>query len=53
MKYDPIMCMMVDDKKVKVKDAQVNEYEIHYTLPGNKQVMVGSGKGQKRNRSYF
>lgn len=44
MKYDPIMCMMVPDT-VSIKDSAVNEYEIHYTVPGKSDVMVGSGKG--------
>ena len=44
MKYDPIMCMMVPDK-VTTKDYAVNEYEIHYTVPGKSGAMVGSGKG--------
>lgn len=44
MKYDPIMCMMVPEK-VTTKDSAVNEYEIHYTVPGKRDVMVGSGKG--------
>lgn len=44
MKYDPIMCMMVPEK-VTTKDSVVNEYEIHYTVPGKSDVMVGSGKG--------
>ncbi len=44
MKYDPIMCMMVPDT-VRIKDSAVNEYEIHYTVPGKSGEMVGSGKG--------
>lgn len=44
MKYDPIMCMMVPEK-VTTKDSVVNEYEIHYTVPGKRDVMVGSGRG--------
>ena len=44
MKYDPIMCMMVPDT-VSIKDSAVNEYEIHYTVPGKSGEMVGSGKG--------
>lgn len=44
MHYDPILCMNVPDK-VTAKDAAVNEYEIHYTVPGKSQTMVGSGKG--------
>lgn len=44
MKYDPIMCMMVPEK-VNTKDSAVNEYEIHYTVPGKGEAMVGSGRG--------
>lgn len=44
MHYDPVLCMNVPDK-VTAKDAAVNEYEIHYTIPGKNQEMVGSGKG--------
>lgn len=44
MHYDPILCMNIPDK-VTAKDAAVNEYEIHYTIPGKNQAMVGSGKG--------
>ena len=44
MHYDPILCMNIPDK-VTAKDAAVNEYEIHYTVPGKRQTMVGSGKG--------
>ena len=44
MKYDPIMCMMVPDT-VSIKDSAVNEYEIHYTVPGKSGEMVGSGRG--------
>lgn len=36
--------MNVSDKEI-AKDAAVNEYEIHYTVPGKNQTMVGSGKG--------
>ena len=50
MHYDPILCMMVDDT-VKIKDSQVNEYEIHYTVPGKKEIMVGSGRGTKETEA--
>lgn len=50
MHYDTVMCMVVPDD-VKTKDAQVNEYEIHYTVPGKKEVFVGSGKGSKESEA--
>lgn len=44
MHYDPILCMNIPDK-FTAKDVAVNEYGIHYTVPGKNQGMVGSGRG--------
>lgn len=47
MKYDPIMCMMVPDT-VSIKDSAVNEYEIHYTVPGKSGKWLEVERAQPR-----
>lgn len=46
MHYNSILCMNVPDttKDSKTIDS-VKEYEFHYTVPGDKRTMVGSGRG--------
>lgn len=52
--YDPIQCMWIEEP-AKEQDANPldgqNEYEIHYTVPGNGGTMVGSGKGANEHEA--